>query len=226
MNSFYFSQTFFVLHKASSRKSEKRSTGPGKTRRRIDLSPSSPRKRVKSEAERAEEWDELRYEHLRMEAFELVWSRIDSTIKVFLFVLYLLSLIFILEHYRRCGLHWFWLLRIEEFKFNAFNFASYLCLLEFIYFVLILYLSCSKERYKCKITDVAFISFSQWSYRILTYFCRMFWGVSILMYWTRYIAGFASPSMLLNHLEHLVLPKQILLFQLWLMLPVNGCSLG
>ncbi|KAE8077518.1 hypothetical protein FH972_016076 [Carpinus fangiana] len=74
-------QTFFVLHKASSRKSEKRSSGTGKTRRRIDLSPSSPKKTDKSEAERAEEWDERRYEHLRMEAFELVWPRIDSTIK-------------------------------------------------------------------------------------------------------------------------------------------------
>jgi origin recognition complex subunit 3 len=98
LNSFYFSQTFFILHKASSRKSEKRSTGTGKTRRRIDLSPSSPKKTDKSEAERAEEWDERRYEHLRMEAFELVWPRIDSTIKVFLLVPYLLSLIFILEH--------------------------------------------------------------------------------------------------------------------------------
>lgn len=74
-------QPFFVLHKASSRKSEKRSSGTGKTRRRIDLSPSPTKKTEKLEAVRAEECDEHRYEHMRMQAFELVWSKIDSTIK-------------------------------------------------------------------------------------------------------------------------------------------------
>ncbi|XP_030936949.1 origin of replication complex subunit 3 isoform X2 [Quercus lobata] len=70
-------QPFFVLHKASSRKSEKRSAGTGKTRRRIDLSPSPTKK-----TEKSEECDEQhRFERLRMEAFELVWSKIDSTIK-------------------------------------------------------------------------------------------------------------------------------------------------
>ncbi|XP_050253316.1 origin of replication complex subunit 3 isoform X1 [Quercus robur] len=70
-------QPFFVLHKASSRKSEKRSAGTGKTRRRIDLSPSPTKK-----TEKSEECDEQhRFEQLRMEAFELVWSKIDSTIK-------------------------------------------------------------------------------------------------------------------------------------------------
>nr|POE55021.1 origin of replication complex subunit 3 [Quercus suber] len=70
-------QPFFVLHKASSRKSEKRSAGTGKTRRRIDLSPSPTKK-----TEKSEECDEQhRFERLRMEAFELVWSKMDSTIK-------------------------------------------------------------------------------------------------------------------------------------------------
>nr|POE84913.1 origin of replication complex subunit 3 [Quercus suber] len=70
-------QPFFVLHKASSRKSEKRSAGTGKTRRRIDLSPSPTKK-----TEKSEECDEQHcFERLRMEAFELVWSKIDSTIK-------------------------------------------------------------------------------------------------------------------------------------------------
>ncbi|KAM3682664.1 hypothetical protein ACJW31_12G089400 [Castanea mollissima] len=70
-------QPFFVLHKASSRKSEKRSAGTGKTRRRIDLSPSPTKK-----TEKSEECDEQhRFEQLRIEAFELVWSKINSTIK-------------------------------------------------------------------------------------------------------------------------------------------------
>ncbi|KAG6714539.1 hypothetical protein I3842_05G207000 [Carya illinoinensis] len=74
-------QPFFVFHKASSRKSDKKPTGTGKTRRRIDLSPSSPNKTEKSEPDKAGERDEHCNEHLRTEAFELVWSKINSTIK-------------------------------------------------------------------------------------------------------------------------------------------------
>ncbi|KAA8533443.1 hypothetical protein F0562_031123 [Nyssa sinensis] len=72
-------QPFFVLHKASSRKFERKSTG--KTRRRIELSPSSPKISEKSEAEAAEEFDDQQYEHLRNEAFNYVWSKIESSIK-------------------------------------------------------------------------------------------------------------------------------------------------
>lgn len=81
------SQPFFVLHKASSSKSEKISNGTGRTRRRIDLPPASPKKTDKSEAEKARERDEHRYDHLRKEAFELVCSKIDSIIKVCLITL-------------------------------------------------------------------------------------------------------------------------------------------
>ncbi|KAB1205290.1 Origin recognition complex subunit 3 [Morella rubra] len=74
-------QPFFVLHKASSSKSEKISNGTGRTRRRIDLPPASPKKTDKSEDEKTRERDEHRYHHLRKEAFELVCSKIDSIIK-------------------------------------------------------------------------------------------------------------------------------------------------
>ncbi|KAK9271697.1 hypothetical protein L1049_002060 [Liquidambar formosana] len=74
-------QPFFILHKAYFQKTERKSTGSRKTRRRTDLSPSLPKNVQKSEAARDEEWDDLRYEHLRMEAFKFVWSKIESTIK-------------------------------------------------------------------------------------------------------------------------------------------------
>ncbi|KAH0978700.1 hypothetical protein GBA52_005877 [Prunus armeniaca] len=59
-------QHFFVLHKAS-----EKLTCNGKARKRLDLSPT----KLKPEKK---EWDER---CLRMEAFQLVWSGIDSTIK-------------------------------------------------------------------------------------------------------------------------------------------------
>ncbi|KAK2658426.1 hypothetical protein Ddye_004959 [Dipteronia dyeriana] len=74
-------QPFFVLHKASSGKSERKSTGSGKTRRRIDLSPSLQMNANKLEAKRVEECDDDCYVNLRVEAFEIVWSKIESTIK-------------------------------------------------------------------------------------------------------------------------------------------------
>ncbi|XP_059667444.1 origin of replication complex subunit 3 [Cornus florida] len=69
-------QPFFVLHKASSKKST------GKTRRRIDLSRCSSKISHKLEAETAEEeYDDSRREQLRTETFNYVWSKIESTIK-------------------------------------------------------------------------------------------------------------------------------------------------
>ncbi|TXG52969.1 hypothetical protein EZV62_022138 [Acer yangbiense] len=72
---------FFVLHKASSGKSERKSTGSAKTRRRIDLSPSLQMNAKNLEAERVEECDDDCHVNLRVEAFEIVWSKIESTIK-------------------------------------------------------------------------------------------------------------------------------------------------
>lgn len=79
------SQPFFVLHKASSGKSERNPTGSAKARRRIDLSASPLKNAKKSEVESAEEFDDDHYADLRSEAFESVWSNIESTIKVCLF---------------------------------------------------------------------------------------------------------------------------------------------
>ncbi|XVF56633.1 hypothetical protein PTKIN_Ptkin06aG0135400 [Pterospermum kingtungense] len=69
-------QPFFVLQKGSLRKSERKSSGTGKTRRRIDLSPASPKNSENPEVEKEDE-----NMSLRMEAFEFVWSKIESTIK-------------------------------------------------------------------------------------------------------------------------------------------------
>ncbi|KAL9379503.1 hypothetical protein Peur_027985 [Populus x canadensis] len=74
-------QPFFVLHRARSRKSEKKPTGTWKTRRRIDLSPSLPKNGENLDAEKAEAWDDCRHVNIRMEAFDDVWSKIKSTIK-------------------------------------------------------------------------------------------------------------------------------------------------
>ncbi|KAL5837120.1 hypothetical protein ACOSQ3_014289 [Xanthoceras sorbifolium] len=74
-------QPFFVLHKASSGKSERNSTGSAQTRRRVDLSPSLQANSKKLEVQRVEECDDGCYVNLRVEAFEIVWSKIESTIK-------------------------------------------------------------------------------------------------------------------------------------------------
>ncbi|XP_042493525.1 origin of replication complex subunit 3 [Macadamia integrifolia] len=75
-------QPFFVLHKAIPQKSERKASGPGKTRRKIDLSPTSPKSAKKSKVEAIEEEDDdHHYEKLRIEAFDLIWSRIETTIK-------------------------------------------------------------------------------------------------------------------------------------------------
>ncbi|KAH1113997.1 hypothetical protein J1N35_007375 [Gossypium stocksii] len=68
-------QPFFVLQKGSSRKSDRKSSGTGRTRR-IDLSSASPKNSANIEDEKEDE-----NMNLRMEAFEFVWSKIESTIK-------------------------------------------------------------------------------------------------------------------------------------------------
>lgn len=75
-------QPFFVLHKALVQKSERKSSGSRKIRRRIELSPISAKTAEKMEIGTGEERDDHHYEHLRMEAFNFVWSKIESTIKV------------------------------------------------------------------------------------------------------------------------------------------------
>ncbi|XP_010242516.1 PREDICTED: origin of replication complex subunit 3 isoform X2 [Nelumbo nucifera] len=74
-------QQFFVLHKALPRKSSRKVSGPGKTRRKIDLSPASPKSEGKSGANHVEEEDDCYYEQLRVEAFNAVWSEIETKIK-------------------------------------------------------------------------------------------------------------------------------------------------
>ncbi|KAL4353622.1 hypothetical protein GQ457_06G015420 [Hibiscus cannabinus] len=69
-------QPFFVLQKGSSRKSDRKSSGTGRARRRIDLSPAPPKNSASIEDEKEDE-----NMNLRMEAFEFVWSKIESTIK-------------------------------------------------------------------------------------------------------------------------------------------------
>ncbi|CAK9166006.1 unnamed protein product [Ilex paraguariensis] len=69
-------QPFFVLHKGSPKKSDKKSAA--KTRRRIDLPPSLPKTLV---ADTVEGCDDQQSEKLRMETFDFVWSKIESTIK-------------------------------------------------------------------------------------------------------------------------------------------------
>ncbi|KAJ8628911.1 hypothetical protein MRB53_022234 [Persea americana] len=70
-------QPFFVLHKAIPKKRERKQPTPAKTRRKIDLSPASS----KSVESRDEEGDDHRYEQLRIEAFDLIWSKIEAAIK-------------------------------------------------------------------------------------------------------------------------------------------------
>ncbi|XVE62331.1 hypothetical protein DITRI_Ditri06bG0109400 [Diplodiscus trichospermus] len=69
-------QPFFVLQKGSLQKLERKSSGTGKTRRKIDLSPALPKNSENNEDKKDDENMKL-----RMAAFELVWSKIESTIK-------------------------------------------------------------------------------------------------------------------------------------------------
>lgn len=72
-------QPFYVLHKASSRKNSRKSNLCGKSRKRTKLSPTGPNG---IENPDAEERDGSQLEHLRMETLELVWSKMETTIKV------------------------------------------------------------------------------------------------------------------------------------------------
>ncbi|OMO83828.1 Origin recognition complex, subunit 3 [Corchorus olitorius] len=67
---------FFVLQKGSLQKPERKLSGAVKTRRKIDLSSASPKASEDVEDEKEEENMKL-----RMEAFEIVWSKVESTIK-------------------------------------------------------------------------------------------------------------------------------------------------
>lgn len=79
---FCFLQPFFVLHTAFSEKSDKKSSGRGKNKRRIDLSPVSPRKSLKRRAEISKDGAHDYFMDLRLEAFNFVWSQIELSIKV------------------------------------------------------------------------------------------------------------------------------------------------
>lgn len=82
MSLFSILQPFFVLHEASSRKPERTSTGMVKPRKKIDFSPSKPKSVEKPEVASSKEGGDEGYVNLCMEAFEVVWSKIESTIKV------------------------------------------------------------------------------------------------------------------------------------------------
>ncbi|KAF5738490.1 origin recognition complex subunit 3-like [Tripterygium wilfordii] len=69
-------QPFFVIHKAFSRKSKKKSPRAGKAKRKIDLSPLVSKNAKKADEESVEECDSM-----RMEYFGIVWSKIETTIK-------------------------------------------------------------------------------------------------------------------------------------------------
>ncbi|XP_038906703.1 origin of replication complex subunit 3 isoform X2 [Benincasa hispida] len=71
-------QPFYVLHKTSSRKNSIKSNLCGKSRKKTKLSPSVPNG---IENPDTEECDGSQLEHLRMEALELVWWKMETTIK-------------------------------------------------------------------------------------------------------------------------------------------------
>ncbi|URD91417.1 Origin recognition complex subunit [Musa troglodytarum] len=75
-------QPFFVLHKALPQKCERKAAGSTRTRRKIDLPPSSPKSPEKSDAVASSVGpNDTNYERLRLEAFNMTWSKIDTTIK-------------------------------------------------------------------------------------------------------------------------------------------------
>ncbi|XP_022159470.1 origin of replication complex subunit 3 isoform X2 [Momordica charantia] len=71
-------QPFYVLHKASSRKISRKSNLYEKSRKRTKLPPSNSNGIENPETD---ERDGSPLEHLRMEALELVWSKMETTIK-------------------------------------------------------------------------------------------------------------------------------------------------
>ncbi|XP_065852597.1 origin of replication complex subunit 3 isoform X2 [Euphorbia lathyris] len=74
-------QPFFVLHRGICKKSDKNPNRTVKTRRRIDLSPSLPKIGENPELEKPGEGDDQQCDIRRLEAFEAIWSKIESTIK-------------------------------------------------------------------------------------------------------------------------------------------------
>ncbi|KAL9658916.1 hypothetical protein QQ045_028281 [Rhodiola kirilowii] len=79
----FFIEPFFVLHKASARKPEKKApvVSSGKTRRKIELSPSKLRHCDDLESGSGDGDNESCLERLRIEAFSSLWSKIESTIQ-------------------------------------------------------------------------------------------------------------------------------------------------
>ncbi|XP_054789583.1 origin of replication complex subunit 3-like [Prosopis cineraria] len=73
-------QPFYVLHKASSRGKDRKSTGYGRKRRRKEA-PSSLQSPKKLDRSIAEEHDGHHLQQLQFEAFCFIWSKIESTIK-------------------------------------------------------------------------------------------------------------------------------------------------
>ncbi|KAF5198593.1 Origin recognition complex subunit [Thalictrum thalictroides] len=75
-------QPFFVLHKPIHKNSSRKSTQSAKTRRKIDLSTETPKSNKSKGAEQVEQIvDDHHYQQLRVEAFDIIWSKIEITIK-------------------------------------------------------------------------------------------------------------------------------------------------
>ncbi|KAL2591485.1 hypothetical protein AAZV13_12G013500 [Glycine max] len=74
-------QPFFVLHKASSRRKDRKPTAQGKLWKRNELSSSFPQGAKKLGGRMTEECDHHLFQQLQIEAFDIVWAKIESTIK-------------------------------------------------------------------------------------------------------------------------------------------------
>ncbi|RZS16357.1 hypothetical protein BHM03_00048344 [Ensete ventricosum] len=87
-------QPFFVLHKALPQKCQRKAAGSTRTRRKIDLPHSSPKSPEKSDAVASSVGpNDANHERLRLEAFNMTWSKIDTTIKVSFFSISLIRLV-------------------------------------------------------------------------------------------------------------------------------------
>ncbi|RDX65710.1 Origin of replication complex subunit 3, partial [Mucuna pruriens] len=74
-------QPFFVLHKASSRRKDRTPTGQGKLWKRNELSSSPPQTAKKLGGSMTGECGCHLFQQLQFEAFDIVWAKIESTIK-------------------------------------------------------------------------------------------------------------------------------------------------
>ncbi|KAL2982942.1 hypothetical protein AAZX31_12G014100 [Glycine max] len=74
-------QPFFVLHKALSRRKDRKPTAQGKLWKRNELSSSFPQGAKKLGGRMTEECDHHLFQQLQIEAFDIVWAKIESTIK-------------------------------------------------------------------------------------------------------------------------------------------------